>query len=137
MSKEVQEAFGRPITGDIPRYSEGMSEQDDPQKFLDALDTLLNIEGVFAVRWREYTPYFNDGDPCTFSAYVDGVIMEEGGDSIELYSLEDGPIKTALRTFEKVVESGRHHAMLNSTFGDPAEVTATKAGFEVEFYDHE
>src|SRR5690242_19927821 len=32
---------------------------------------------ITAVRWRGYTPGFNDGEPCTFSVYFDGVSFDE------------------------------------------------------------
>ncbi len=60
---------GRTITGDVNHYTEGLKPQDDPQLFIDALDKLLAVPGVTAVRWCQYTPYFNDGDPCVFSIY--------------------------------------------------------------------
>jgi hypothetical protein len=39
---------------------------------------------ITAVRWRQYTPYFNDGDPCTFGVgeftyKIDGK-LDDGGD---------------------------------------------------------
>lgn len=139
MSDELKEAFGRPIEGEVPRYTEGMPEQDDPARFLEALDELLNAEGVTGVVWHQYTPYFNDGDACTFGVYGGGVLLadSEDDDPVEVYSLDDGPIKNALRAFERVLESGQHYAVLSEKFGDPAEVKATKEGFAVEFYDHD
>ncbi len=35
---------------------------------------------VAGLRWRQYTPYFNDGDPCTFSTtadYADVILTKE------------------------------------------------------------
>src|SRR5687768_12752869 len=112
MSDELNEAFGRPVEGEIPRYSEGMPEQDDPVLFLEALDNLLNTEGVEAVIWHQYTPYFNDGDPCTFSVYGEGVFLtgSEDDDPVSLYSLDSGPVKNAYKAFERILESGRHNA---------------------------
>ena len=39
-----------------------------------------------AIRWNQYTPYFNDGDPCTFSVgevmfLVDGAAEDDGEDT--------------------------------------------------------
>lgn len=167
---------GRSISGDINHYTEGLKEQDDPQLFLDALDELLAVPGVIAVRWRQYTPYFNDGDPCVFSIYGAEVAVE--GDKAETYyendlgyefetnqqifrdvydlydydqpgyTYENRPLKKiagvdtmqlqkALKKFEEVLESGTHYVVLQQKFGDPAEVTANKDGFHVEFYEHD
>jgi hypothetical protein len=63
----------REIKGDIQRSYRSHVEQKSAEEFLAALDTLLDTPGVKAVRWRQYTPYFNDGDACVFSineAYV-------------------------------------------------------------------
>lgn len=32
-------------------------------------DALLESSGASAVQWRQYTPYFNDGDACEFGYY--------------------------------------------------------------------
>ena len=38
------------------------------QLFADALKEVFDAHPVLAfVQWVQYTPYFNDGDPCTFS----------------------------------------------------------------------
>lgn len=58
--------FDKPIDGDITHYTEGLAEQHDPKEFMDALDALINLNGVQAVRWSQSTPYFNDGDACVF-----------------------------------------------------------------------
>lgn len=83
MSVDVFE--GRPVEGEINRYTDGIKEQDDPKLFIEALDTLLAVPGVEAVRWNQYTPYFNDGEACVFSIYsayvkVSGDEDEEAGD---------------------------------------------------------
>lgn len=153
---------GRPISGDISHYTEGMKEQDDPQVFLDALDKLLAVPGVESVRWQQYTPYFNDGEACVFRIYdayvrIAGDTDQDAGDYGDGYrsnwELSDGygatrrfkeiggfstePIAEALGEFTNVLESGRHYVVLEKKFGDPAQVTATAAGFEVEYYEHD
>lgn len=45
-------------------------------------------------------------------------------------------VKEALVKFEAEL-TGKHYVWLNENFGDPAEVTATPDGFEVEHYEHE
>lgn len=169
----MSEFGGKTISGDINRFSEAPPTQADPQLFLDALDKALDTPGIQAVRWNQYTPYFNDGDACTFGIYgsevkVAGVQPSaEYGDTDEettflttydLYEYDPSKgndydsrrvfttigagypsrmIFDALEAFERVLESGEHFVILNEKFGDPAQVTATKDGFEVEYYEHD
>ena len=39
-----------------------------------------NYPDVEAVRWTQYTPYFNDGDTCTFSVHDGYVKLKDQGD---------------------------------------------------------
>lgn len=156
---------GRPIEGEISRYSDhAVVEQWDEEKFLELLDAVLDVPGVEAVRWHQYTPYFNDGDPCYFHTWGVGVKVA-GGDPeageyedgfVDIYEIrpegdwtgnypdrkfvpskEPSPVFRAFEPFNRAVESGHFDNVLNKAFGDPAEVTATKEGFSVEFYDHD
>lgn len=163
----MNDLMGRPIEGEISHYTGDPPVQHDPQEFLDALDVVLDIEGVEAVRWNQYTPYFNDGEACVFNVYGSEVRIvgddeddedaddwegERFRDSYSLYrygvdyrdkifgkiaGFPAEPIFNALAALEKVLESGAHDIILSKKFGDPAQVTATKAGFSVEYYDHE
>jgi len=38
--------------------------------FSDLKEYINSLEGIAAVTWVQYTPYFNDGDPCTFRMYM-------------------------------------------------------------------
>lgn len=58
---------GANIQGDIIRRDRSQVPQASPLEFLSFIDTLLALPGVTAVGWTQYTPYFNDGDPCEFS----------------------------------------------------------------------
>jgi len=148
---------GKPVTGEVVYYTTGNKKQEDPQVFMDALDALLDIEGVEAVRWEQYTPYFNDGEPCEFRIYecrinVIGMQNDDDDDDIDDDFIESwdfnyknpgldvenySAISLALKSFSKVLSNGSHYVVLHTTFGDPAQVTATKKGFTVESYDHD
>src|SRR5689334_1109830 len=64
---------------------------------------------VEAIRWTQYTPHFNDGDPCTFSLhefrYKVAGLADDGGDDgdgfYDTYGDELKGLKTAIRAFEK------------------------------------
>lgn len=186
---------GRPIHGKISHYGSEPSHQKPLSEFLEALDALLAFPEVEAVRWHQYTPYFNDGEACEFSIYEAHVKFAGDDDSGES---EDGfrdasgvyppgywetherkhstsqwngvtrrydyvvvagdpnkaeasykdldyyvngvlrkDIEAAHEAFNNAVGSGAHYVDLRKHFGDPAEVTATREGFDVEFYDHD
>lgn len=67
--------FDKPIQGDISHYTDSPGEQHDPSDLIDALDYLLALEEVAAVRWNQYTPYFNDGEACVFGANSPEVLL--------------------------------------------------------------
>ncbi len=67
MSTDTRKNFlGIPVEGDIQRGSSRV-----PQRPLSELEPLLRrvIEDPFidSIGWKQYTPYFNDGEPCEFS----------------------------------------------------------------------
>ncbi|AOE43817.1 hypothetical protein SEA_BANTAM_128 [Gordonia phage Bantam] len=157
--------LGRPIRGDISHYSgKKIVEQKPIEMLLDALDTLFADPYVVSVRWKQYTPYFNDGDPCEFGVNDIGVRFADTADDAGDY--EDGYIDAwsirfdrqyrvardgkdseypgisdelhdAIAALNDAVAGGAHEVDLRKFFGDPAEVTATREGFDVEFYDHD
>ncbi|ASR77595.1 hypothetical protein SEA_PARADIDDLES_125 [Streptomyces phage Paradiddles] len=175
----TNEVFGRPIKGDINHYTGALPEQEDPAKFIEALDKLLDHPQVAKVRWTQYTPYFNDGEACEFETHGAEVSLvnlttadtglevgedrwyDEGEEvflgEYDMYTYEYGDdgridwdkgkryvvggvdtedVAVALAQFEMALNS-KHYVWLNETFGDPAEVTATKEGFMVEHYEHD
>lgn len=163
MSDE-QNFLGLEIKGVIVRYSEGAKEQHDPVIFLNALIEVFNVPGVLAVRWEQYTPYFNDGEPCIFHA-GDPYIKLQGVDK-EAGSYEDGYLTSweltsdwhknhvggyegdlqlasdKLNDFASILCNGHFNAVLNQKFGDPAQVIAYRneqgqLEFSVEFYEHD
>lgn len=148
----------RPIKGDISHYSSKTPiEQGTVGEFLDSLDAVLAVEGVEAVRWEQYTPYFNDGEACEFTIYELGVKFtgdDESGDYgdgfLDGWSIgyEDGngnyPYRgdfvtdAQARAFNDAkLNLDRFEDVLRKNFGDPAQVTATQDGFNVEYYEHD
>jgi len=115
------------------------------------LEMFQSCPEVLAVRWSQYTPYFNDGDPCVFMALdfryelAGAVAPKYGSDgdddepkSYELYSLRNNDafrsLSARLKRFEK---ESRDQEVMRSVFGDHVRVTATRLGFEVEEYEHD
>lgn len=90
--------------------------------------------------WCQYTPFFNDGDACTFSANIDYPSINDEG---EIY-FSKAPAKThpdrwkydahkAVKELLATFNDEDYEAM----FGDHVRVKATADNVEVEDYDHE
>jgi hypothetical protein len=142
----MTEVLGRPVRGTVTRHGRRRSPQWEPEKFIELLDGVLTLPGVAAVKWDQYTPYFNDGDPCEFGIgefYVrlDGIDEDAGeqGNGF-LYSWDDElderpDVKTALHTLAHA--SGHFEEFLEESFGDHAEITANATGFSIETCSHD
>ncbi len=97
-------------------------------------EILANQEEITSVSWTQYTPYFNDGDTCTFwvnsdSLYLNGEDYEE---------MEETPVveKTSTEISNLLYEIPDD--LLQSVFGDHVKVTFTKdKGFTTEEYYHD
>jgi hypothetical protein len=106
---------------------------------------------VEAVRWTQYTPYFNDGDACTFQAneftvrFAKGttITVNKGGNAgADWYEEGDGFYASSYNSDNQVVKnvdklSEIPSDVLLAVFGDHVKVTATRAGFEVDDYNHD
>ncbi|MDF5756565.1 hypothetical protein [Spongiactinospora sp. TRM90649] len=68
MSETVTHNFlGIPVLGDINSGAE-RTPQRPLEEFAPILQAVLNEPTIISVGWCQYTPYFNDGELCTFSA---------------------------------------------------------------------
>ncbi|MFF1792644.1 hypothetical protein ACFVXQ_00125 [Kitasatospora sp. NPDC058263] len=157
--------MGMPIEGDITEGA-GRVEQKPIEELQPILQAMLDDPTVAEFGWRQYTPYFNDGEPCTFSisgAWVRTVADEDADE----YELEIGSSHPTLggRPYRKnpdtgkwesqpyegpdesrydrclalssAVEGGAFENVLLEAFGDHAEVTVRRDGIQVDFYEHE
>ena len=50
---------------------------------------LSEHKNVKAVKWSQYTPYFNDGEACVFQVYEPEFLWEGEEEYIDLYSYND------------------------------------------------
>ena len=113
--------------------------------------------------WSQYTPYFNDGDTCTFSANTDYISIngEHVDDSKwvnEKNVIDWGTWNRDLRIYEGRVEvpnldynselvkgadeiveflSNFDNDFYITRFGDHAEITVSKDGVDVDEYEHD
>lgn len=133
-----------------------MQELNDAVKAFGKEELAKEFRAIFdahptleAIRWHQYTPHFNDGDACVFSMgdmcfklTTDKEEDDEDNDwekGYGPYRYGDGlsdtekAIKEALSAFQgEAVER-----VMLATFDDHKLITATRAGFEVEDYDHD
>jgi len=93
---------------------------------------------VYGVKWTQFVPFYNDGDACVFSLNsvytfatkeafekADGSLYDDEG-AEECYGVEP---RTSLSEIEE---------MLESIFGEHAQVAVTRTSIETEEYtDHE
>jgi len=68
MTDDIKRNFlGIPIIG-TPMAGSTRVDQYTQEAFEEIVKTLLDDEFFVDFGWAQYTPYFNDGDPCEFSA---------------------------------------------------------------------
>lgn len=139
--------LGIPVEGDI--YTRDKRAQQRPVgEFGPILQKALETPGLSAIRWRQYTPYFNDGDPCEFrtgdvtlrfedSPEVAGDYEDGFEDSWSLRYNEDPRYTDTLNELARAVGGREFYDVLIDAFGDHAEVTVTKDKIDVEYYEHD
>lgn len=144
----MDELLGKPINGTVSYYTRSRHvEQHEPQELMNRLDALVELKEVDSVRWEQYTPYFNDGDPCYFSvgeARVKFAEYDEGEDDEGDYGdgyLSDYEIDSHTKVYDLLISLNReidhHELILQDKFGDPAAVSYNGESFTVEHYDHD
>lgn len=150
----MNDLVGKPISGTVNHYTRSRHvEQHNPVKLVELLDALLELKEVDSVRWEQYTPYFNDGDPCYFSVgevrvrftRVEEVNDEDyddegdyGDGHLSDYEIDEITFDEVYKRLEAVNKEIDHHeVILQDKFGDPAQVTYDGTSFTVEHYDHD
>lgn len=72
--------LGIPIEGDITR-GERRAQQRPLEEFAPLLQAVLDDQRVTEFGWYQYTPYFNDGEPCIFRVYGSWFRTDEDEDA--------------------------------------------------------
>ena len=112
------------------------------EAFLEASNEVFNkYPNIESFSWTQYTPYFNDGDECTFSAqteypqltFTDGTEIDinygEGDADAEVVAKEIAAVKTFLAQFDE--------SDYEEMFGDHVRVVVSRKGAKIEEYDHD
>lgn len=108
--------------------------------------------------WNQYTPYFNDGDECVFSANTsypkingdDADEMDYDKERVTDYGAKEvngsrpqkknehyNPALAAAQTDVEEFLENIDDSVLRDLFGDHVEVTVTKEGTSVDEYEHD
>lgn len=107
--------------------------------------------------WRQYTPYFNDGDPCVFRAALDypsillqgDVVKDEEGNPLPEYDEDawmDGEIgfddddkSEPAQIHQNVVDflGQFDDEDVENFFGDHCQIVVSREGIEIEEYEHD
>jgi len=88
-----------------------------------------------SISWTQYTPYFNDGDPCYFSVNEMELNADEDYEDEEKNSEESQEDPTLTDDFWELQNIPEE--VLKSVFGDHVSVTATRDGFNVRKCNHD
>lgn len=124
-------------------------------------DYFEKLPEVTCVSWRQYTPYFNDGEPCVFSSWAAYAACTNSTDytSLKYGEVEPGEDQDDETVWSHDPDYGdtgnvpveviTEHKLLISAlaeipkevylraFGDHVRVFVTRDGVEVQEYDHD
>lgn len=95
--------------------------------------------------WTQYTPYFNDGDPCLFSCHSDCPSVWFG--EYDEGAAYEGDYETGNPDFTPEQDAAGRAVvdalcaidddLYQDAFGDGVRVKVTREGIEVERFDHD
>lgn len=151
--------LGLPIDGEIVHNKPGV-EQITADQFGELVKALLDDENVVEFGWRQYTPYFNDGETCVFSACElwvrttadtdvedhDDLTMWSHpslsgsrweGNTKVTYDVQMPQAAAAAMALEQAIERGSADNVLLDLFGDHARITVKRDGITVDYYEHD
>lgn len=157
--------LGVPVKGDISR-TEKRTQQKPLEDLAPLFEAVLSDPLIQSFGWTQYTPYFNDGDPCIFRVNAPYFRTVQDGDESDRWALEidygrhptlggaetewknglrvekayEGDHETtyrACRALNAALQSGSFDDVLQGNFGDHATITVSREGIEVEFYEHD
>jgi hypothetical protein len=122
-----------------------------------AQDLLSLDPAIRGVTWAQYTPYFNDGDPCTFGIndpalilarsfadqYKDSMYCNSSNENEGEYEFSSQankvqglqPITLALREFSRFLNE--NSSVAQEVFGDGVKVTITRDKVTIDEFDHD
>lgn len=142
---EYTSFLGVPVKGTIRRGATRV-DQRPIEELRPLLEAVIADEKIVEFGWDQYTPYFNDGEPCEFSVYAPWVRTTGDAEDAKTWNLEvqghptleeDDPTWTKAEALGAAVEGGAFENVLLEAFGDHAQIVVRKDGITVEFYEHD
>jgi hypothetical protein len=148
---------------DIKKLKEEMLEESN-KIFTELTKTIFEDHPkVKSFGWNQYTPYFNDGETCTFSAnvdyiYINGICVDDSDWVSEKTITNYGTWNRETKKYEgrtevsnlnydselvkandNIMEFLRNfdEDFFVTQFGDHAKVTVTEEGVSVDEYEHD
>lgn len=119
----------------------------------EVLDNVLKT-GISKIKWRQYTPYFNDGEACIFSVY-EPIFYIDNGMVPKYFSLEEDDedggwyyasnynaekngdrLSDEIKRLNKMFFDLDNYYFLNS-FDDHVEIIYDGKEFEINDYSHD
>lgn len=150
--------LGIPVEGQIRSHGHKFP-QKSLEQFAELLEPVLYSVRVVELGWTQYTPYFNDGDPCVFrvrDVWVrttedppptedEGYYDYEGMENLDVsWSLtfhpslnDDSALGEAALRLGRKIDGGHFDDVLLQAFGDHALVILRKDYIRVDKYIHE
>ena len=102
-------------------------------------DFFAEFPVVTAIRWAQYTPYFNDGEACVFSVHEPS--LRTDADFLEVYDREfdslPAPVIKAHAELTDLLQSDALERVLLAMFGDHNQVTVYPKQIVVDGYSHD
>ena len=93
-----------------------------------------------AIQWRQYTPYFNDGEACYFGVCKPAIKTTTSDGFIDLWDRNESLSSTLYADVKKLacyIQSSSMESVLKAVFGDHSEVTVYSDRITVETCDHD
>lgn len=154
--------LGIPVDGDIIA-AEKRTAQRPLKELTPIVQAVLDDPHVVEFGWRQYTPYFNDGDPCVFGAHgtwlrtdaddpdadSEDLDIEFGHPILNDHHYEGNErvqgelepwraeLKRKADALGSAIDGGAFDDVLLEAFGDHAEVTVKRDGITVDQYSHD
>lgn len=91
---------------------------------------------VYGIKWAQYTPYFNDGEPCVFG--LSDIYIFKTQEAFESEDdMYDNDGAEACYGEEPEASLSEVEDLLQAAFGDHAQVCVTREKIDVEEYQHD
>lgn len=120
-------------TQDTPSWNDGEPCNFSPNEGTVSLGAVVEDDEELET---EEGRWYGEGDEVFMGEY-DMYTYDENENKVwKVGGIETSPeLHAAVKEFTAVLDNGHHYVFLQTSFGDPAEITATPDGFEVDSYE--